>query len=178
MLVTSGERFTFFDSEKNEVVRGPATPANLTRILPLALAPAEVVALLLGAPPVPPEASAELAVDEDERAYVLSVSTPALRQSIHLATRDLRVLRVDVLGAGGYRVDYDKFEDRGAGPFARRIRLVAEQSHARIEVSLSDVELNPAPDAGLFDWMPPSGVRAIEVDAAGRPVEAGQGGVR
>jgi len=178
LLVTSGGRFAFFDSGKNEVTRGPASADNLARILPLTLAPADAVALLLGVPGPIESATPSLALDEGRRAYVLTLSGASSKQTIVADTRDLKILEMDLQGSFGYRVEYDKFEEGRARRVAHRIRLSVPERGTRVEVSLSDVELNAEDEPGLFTFAAPAGARSIEVDAEGRILPTGQSAPR
>jgi len=60
VLATDGERFALLDVGHNELRRGPACPRNVAALIRIALAPAEVAALLLGDVRIPePAASAD-----------------------------------------------------------------------------------------------------------------------
>ena len=167
VLVTADGHFSLFDSAKGVFYRGPASPENIGRLLPVSMWPADVVSILLGSPALQKGAATGLALEDELRAYRLTLSDGAVAQTLWVGTHDLRLLRSDLGGKSGYRVDYGDFADEGATPFARAIKLTAPAQDVTVNVRLSEVELNPASDPGMYVLNPPPGANVIDLDAGG-----------
>lgn len=171
-LATDGARFTLFLEEEASFYSGPASAANVGRLLPLPVEPAEVVSLLLGEVPRLEGAQATLEVDRDARAYRLTLTRGALRQQIWLGTEDLRPLRSQRRGAPGYDLEFSDYQviDQQLFPMVRKVRAVAADGSPtgnEIELRFRDLELNVALDPALFRLEPPPGARTIALDAEG-----------
>src|SRR5205823_13769959 len=70
VLVSDGQTFGLYDATAGKYIKGPATPENISLVLPVALPPQELTALMLGrAPRIPPESS-QMRVDDQRQAYV------------------------------------------------------------------------------------------------------------
>ncbi len=167
VLVTSGGRFSLFDSEKNAFYRGPATAANLARLLPMSMPPADVVSILLGDAPRIAPTKLTLTLDDDRRAYRVSASSDAATQSLLVSTRDLRVIESEIRGTPSYSLVYSDFVEDPFRAFAHRLRFTAGDQPLSVEVALSDVEVNPPADPAMYVLDPPPGARVVDVDAAG-----------
>jgi len=167
VLASDGERFGLWMAQEGAYYVGPATPANLARFLRVPLAPAEVVAMLLGrAPRIAPGAPWSLTVDGGERAYLLSTTG----QRLWIDPITTRPVKSEIsTGAGGYRVTFSDFQPAGdrAVPFPRRITLESLGAKAKIELSASKVTLNEQLDPSQFSPDPPEDVTPIELDETG-----------
>jgi hypothetical protein len=65
VLATDGRRFAFLDTNRNELRRGPACPANVASLIRIPLGPSEVAAILLGDARLPaPTGAAEAAAGD------------------------------------------------------------------------------------------------------------------
>ena len=151
---------------------GSASAANVGRLLPVPIAPAEAVALLLGDVLRLEGGSPRLKVDKDARAYLLTLTRGAVVQRIWVGAEDLRVLRADIRGAPGLRVSFGDFQAFNGLIFPMEIQVQAlhpDGSPAGTELGLKykDVELNVALEPALFTLEPPPGARRVELDAAG-----------
>ncbi len=173
ILVADAERFRLFHGPEGKFYQGPATAENLARVLPIVLPPAELTALMLGrAPRLPPE-STQLKVDEQARAYVLTLQRGPAVQTLWVDPLTFRVQRSEVRGVRAYDVLFDKFDDVKGALYPRRVKLEAKSASTMVELLYKDVEVNPQPDLTLFELAPPPNVEVIEVDAAGAPVSPG-----
>lgn len=170
MLVTDGERFGLFDVKESRYYRGPASPTNLGRFLPLVLPPAELAAVMLGrAPRITPEAS-EWRVDEALGVFVVTLKRGPVTQVLHVQPPSYRVVKSVVEGMQAYDLDFSDIETYGAATLPEKVKLSAPQAQTSVELSWKDVTVGVAPDAAMFDQEPPEGVEVVEVDEAGRPV--------
>jgi hypothetical protein len=170
VLSCDGQRFGLWVAQEGAYYVGPATPANLARFLRVPLAPAEVVAMLLGrAPRIDAKAPWELTVDHDERAYRLTARAEASSQRLWIDPVTTRPVKSEVLGAsgGGYRVTFSDVQPAGAIPFPRRITLESLGQRVKLELRAAKVALNEQIDPAQFSPDPPEDVTPIELDATG-----------
>lgn len=172
VLVTDGKDFGLYDAREAKYYRGPASPMNLARFLPVVLPPAELAALMLGrAPRIPPEAS-ELTVDPQLGVYVVTLRRGGVTQTLHVKPPSHRVVKSAVQGANAYDVEFGDIADYGAVTLPKFARLSAPTAKTTVELTWKDVTLNEPPDLTLFDLSPPEDVPVVEVDAMGNPREA------
>jgi hypothetical protein len=168
VLVSDGTRFGLWEADKGTYWEGPASAANVSRFLPVTLAPEELVALLFGeAPPFNPGPET-LSFDERDGVYRL-VSSSAGARSVSVDPETFRVRGYETSGASGYHA---RFEDFGSGPehLPKKLSLDAPGAKARLELRYTGVELNPSLPANLFAPAAPKGARIEQVDAEGRSV--------
>lgn len=171
VLVSDGVQFGLFDSEEGKYYRGPATAQNVSRFLPVALPPEELTALMLGRAPRIPYDTADLRIDEEERAYHVVLRKGDVTQSLWIDPSSHRVVRSDVRGANAYDLRFEQIERVGKATYPRRVVLHAPAASTRIELLYKDVAVNESPDLTLFELQPPANVPIIEVDAQGNPRE-------
>lgn len=172
VLVTDGKDFGLYDAREAKYYRGPASPMNLGRFLPVVLPPAELAALMLGrAPRIPPETSA-LVVDAQLGVYVVTLKRGGVTQTLHVKPPSHRVVKSEVQGANAYDVEFGDIADYGAVTLPKFARLSAPTAKTTVELTWKDVTLNEPLDLTLFDLSPPEDVPVVEVDAQGVPREA------
>jgi hypothetical protein len=176
-LATDGKAFALFVEEGATFYRGPPTAANVGRLLPVAVAPAEVVSILLGDVPRLAEAAAHLEVDRDALAYRLTLERGETRQTIWLGTEDLRLLKSETRGESGYDIVFDDYQvvDDVLFPMQMEIRTVlgdGTPAGAELFLHFKDAQLNVALDSALFALEPPPGARRVELDAQGHEIAA------
>ena len=167
-LVADGSSFQLYVVEENRFYRGPASPPNVSRFLPVVLPAEELVAVMLGEAPRIPHASAALTVDDDKRAYKLVLTQGGVTQTLWVHPTRHRVLESQVRGVDAYDLTFEDFTDAGPAYFPRTVTLVAARASTRVELRYAQVTLNAAPDTAAFTLEPPEGARVVEVDAAGR----------
>ncbi len=177
VLVVNGDRFGLYQSQENRYYTGPASPANVSRFLPIALPADELTRIMLGVAPRIPHEQAALRIDDQEcLCYVLTLRRGDVIQTLQVDPVRLRVKKSEVRGLDLYDLEFDDFKEIGKGnatTFPREVRLTAEGSRIDLQVNYRDVTLNEAPDLMMFDLAPPEDVPVIEVDVSGRPIEAG-----
>ncbi|MEW5741804.1 MAG: DUF4292 domain-containing protein [Myxococcota bacterium] len=170
VLVTDGSNVGLYDAKDGKYYRGPATPANLGRFLPVVLPPAELAALMLGrAPRLPPESS-ELSFDDKLGVYVLTLKREGVTQTLHVQPPSHRVVKSTVTGRAAYDVEFSDIADYGAVTMPKKAKLLAASAKTTVELTWKDVTLNEPPDLTLFDLTPPEDVPVVDVDAQGSPV--------
>lgn len=172
VLTTDGERFGLFDAQAGQFFRGPATPPNLGRFLPVVLPPAELAGLLMGRVPRLPGATATLGFDDQKQVYRLTLSRGSATQRLEVDPRSARVVRSTVEGVSAYGVEYGDLSALGPVTFPRRLVLSVPQASTTVELAWKELALNDSADLTLYDLSPPEGVPVVEVDARGQPVSA------
>ncbi len=170
ILVSDGETFGLFQAQESKYYRGPASPENISRFLPIVLPGHELVTILLGgAPRIGGEATA-LKVLRDPAAYELKLTDGSVTQSLIIDPVDDRVIKSEVRGIDGYDLFFDDFERAVAPALPLRIRLSAPAASTTLELRYQDVEINHKLDVSLFSQHPPAGVPIVEVDSRGNPL--------
>lgn len=169
VLVTDGKDFGLYDAKEGKYYRGPASPANLARFLPLVLPPAELASLMLGRAPRIPAESSTLSVDDKLGVYVLTLKKGPVTQVLHVQPPSNRVVKSTVEGVRAYDLEFSDIADYGAVTLPRRIQLVAQSAKTTVELTWKDVTVNEPPDLTLFDLSAPEDVPVVEVDESGNP---------
>ncbi|MFZ5471009.1 MAG: DUF4292 domain-containing protein [Myxococcota bacterium] len=170
VLVSDGQRFGLFQAEEGKYYTGPSSPQNISRFLPLVLAPEELTALMLGRAPRIPAERVELKVDVEERRYVLILTSGPVTQTLHIHLQNHRVLVSEVRGVNSYDLAFENIDSVKGVTYPRRVLLEAPGASTELELNYKDVEVNSAPDLTMFELEPPANVPVIEVDALGQPV--------
>jgi len=170
VLVTDGETFGLYDSQSGQYFKGPASPPNLARFLPVVLPPRELAALLLGRVARVPAEDGEMSMDDKKGVYVLTLKNGPVTQRLEIEPPSYRVVKSTVTGVRAYDVEMGDIADYGAVTLPKRIVLDAPSAKTRVELVYKDVSVNEPPDMTLFDMEPPEDVPVVEVDAAGRTV--------
>lgn len=167
VLISDGERFSLYDADKNVFYEGPATVEAMSRFLPIALAPVEVVALMLGQVPRIPAADGRLILDTDHRRYVLTLQYQQATQVLEIDPKTLDVLRSTVRGVNAYDLELGDFQDEPGGRFPHEITLSANQANVVLTYRYTDVKVNGEPDLSMFHAEPPKSAKVVQLDARG-----------
>src|SRR5215218_10329768 len=126
VLVSDGRRFGLYQAQENRYYRGPATPENLSRFLPVVIPGEELVALMLGQAPRLAVAPVSVRSDAKEGGYVLTLEgeVPSAQGGRVKATQVLvvhpqhyRVLRSEVRGVSAYDLRFTDFLQSGRVTF-------------------------------------------------------------
>ncbi len=177
VLTSDGERFALYDAKSGSYYRGRPTPENVSSLLPLALPPGELVAILCGAAPIRPGAPASvsgrdglavLAVGRGDAAWEVGVGA-------ELAVEQARLPPGGPGGPPGYALEFGLFRHQAGRRFPTELTLTAT-APKQVQVTLAwkgDLEVNRPPDPGLFRLDPPRGARVIDLvpGAPAPPVE-------
>jgi hypothetical protein len=172
VLVVNGESFGLYHSQENRYYTGPATPANISRFLPVALPTEELTRLMLGVAPTIPYETAELKIDEKCPCYVLTLHKGEITQRLEIEPSLHRVQKSEVRGVRTYDLEMSGFTRKGDVPFPKEIRLKSTAAKVDLQLRYKDFELNQAPDMTLFELSPPEDVPVVQVDAYGQPVSS------
>lgn len=161
-LVSDGRTLSLYSLEEKRFWQGGATPANLARLVPIAMAPESLSALLRGTLPVIRHQTATVGWNGEEGWYQLDLEGQGgRRQRIFLEPGTLRVAGAqewvgDVLQ---YRARLGDYSGTADDAVPRRMRLEAPGDDLRIDVEVVDHRLNPELPDAAFVLDPPRGIR-------------------
>ena len=148
VLVADQGNFSLLDLRNNVFYRGPATPRNLSRLIPAPLTADQLVALITGAIP---EGGEPLTAKRDDDGYLLG-----LQQELVWLGNDMRVRRVE---RGGWSVVLDD-HDEGV---PHTIHLEAPSRNTKVDLRLSKVATGKPPPDTAFRLTPPAGMRVEDL---------------
>jgi hypothetical protein len=170
VLVTAAGRFWFYDAREKVLYRGAATPANLSRLVPLPISAEDLVSILLGTPPLLQGGEPVSAVADRarlrlqlQRADVTEELWIGARAVVEKAERKV----AGGAGPGSYEVEFSAHQERGGGWFPGLVSLRSAPAHVELDLTWTDVEVNGAVDPRLFQPPAPKGVRIVEVGEGG-----------
>ena len=172
VLVSDGVSFGVFDGKVGKYFHGPASAQAVARILPIALPPSELAALLLGRAPRIPQDSAQMRFDPDKSVFLLTLKKGAVTQLLTVPLPTYRVVESRITGIDAYDLQFENIETVGAATYPRRVVLTATGSKLRIELNYRDVAVNEPPDLTLYEMIAPANVPSVEVDGHGVPRDA------
>ncbi|HTO97686.1 MAG TPA: DUF4292 domain-containing protein [Myxococcales bacterium] len=164
VLVADQGRFALLDLRNNVFYRGPATPENLSRLIPAPLRDDELVSLITGDLPELPDSRPESAAREGD-GYRLVLASPRLRQEVVLGG-DLRLLEVRRLDAQRnlfWSVGLDEHDDSSGAQLPRLLHLEAPPGRIKVDLRLRNVVAGKPPPSGAFLLGAPEGMRVEEV---------------
>ena len=160
ILVSDGQRFVLFQAETGVWLGGPATPENLARIIPVALPPEQLVAMLLGRAPRLADDHPELQVDAEANAFRIDLHAGDQTQQLWVDPGLHRVVRSQISGPRGYGLTFEEFTDVRQVPFPRKLSF---RGPAAVTLEYTDPRLGEVPPESLFRAEPPTGARVEEV---------------
>lgn len=160
---TEGRTLWAFPPQQGARYEGPATDANLARLLGAPLDVADLVDVLLGVPPAR-EPFGPPGLERDGAEWVLTLPYRGGFQEVRFAADTLDVTRIEERrDAGGtQRVGFADYADG----FARRLELAGEGGQTATIV-FDQVEPNVPIDAAVF--VPPPARRVLPLEQAGAP---------
>ena len=172
VLVASGGRFSLYDPQKKVLYTGAATPENLSRLVPVPVAAAELVEILLGSAPLPEDRPVDVAPDGRHLRLRFEEDGARLDAWIgaHAAVEKAARSVAGGAGPGSWKVEFSEHRAHGAAWFPDFFALRSDAANVRLELRWEQLEVNGALDPALFELRPPKGVQVIDVDeVAGTP---------
>jgi outer membrane lipoprotein-sorting protein len=167
-LVTDGKSFALYDIAKKRYYKGPATPENVSRLLPIRMHPQEIALLLLGSAPVIAHDSVELARERCKTSYriLLAKRDGSAKQVLTVDAQELRPLQSRVYANGDllYEVRFENPSPMGGFPLPRRIRFLAPRD--KVDILLlygDDLAVNEKSEDDLFQLEVPRGATVEEL---------------
>jgi outer membrane lipoprotein-sorting protein len=177
VLAASGGTLSLYDARERVLYRGPATPQNLARLVPLPLSPSDLVDILCGSAPL----AGEPVRAEPGRGHVTLELAAGARTQVLRVGSSAAVERssVRVAGAPGAALDLEFTSSEAAldARFPADVSLAAEEPRVRMSLAWVEAERNPALDAALFSPGIPRGARVVELDEV-RPQSPFTGALR
>ena len=164
VLVADQGRFALLDLRSNVFYRGPATPENLSRLIPAPLRDEELVALITGDIPELPGGRPDSAA-RDGDGYRLVIASSRLRQEVTLGA-DLRVVQVrrfDTKNELLWSVVLDEHDDSSGAQVPRLLHLEAPLGKTKVDLRLRNILAGKPPPSGAFLLGAPPGMRVEEV---------------
>jgi Domain of unknown function (DUF4292) len=160
VMVAKSGIFSLLDLRAGVFYRGPATPKNLSRLVPVPFRPEELVAALTGAVP---ELSGAQATDSKRTAdgTQLTFTKDGVTQQVLLG-KDLRVLQVqrtDEKGKPLWSMKLDQHQDS----VPTLLHLDAPEAKTQVDLRLRNVVTGKEPPASAFQLAVPQGMRVEEV---------------
>jgi hypothetical protein len=168
VLVSDGERFGLHQVSEGRFYRGPASPENLSRFLPVVLPAGELLGLLLGQAPVLAGARPEVRWDGERGAWALELRVGGVVQRLLVDGVDYRVRESRVEGMSAYDLRFSDVRRVGGAFLPHVLALEARAAETELELVYKDPEVNAPVDLGLFDLASPPDVPVVEVDEQGR----------
>lgn len=164
-LTSDGRTLAIYDLEKKRFFRGPASNANLARLIPVKLAPDSLAALLRGTLPIIAHETATVAWDGEHGWYQLDLVGKSRRQRIHFEPEGLRITEAREWRGETqiYRAQLGDWSGAGATALPRRMRLTAP-GDVRVDALVVDAEVNPELPAEAFVLPPPEGIAVEPLD--------------
>jgi outer membrane lipoprotein-sorting protein len=171
VLATAGGALSLYDARAGVLYRGPATPQNLARLIPVPLSPEDLAAILCGAAPLI-DGVAERA--EPGRGFVTlelvaGERTESLRVGPGAAVQRAALRVAGAAGPSGWDLAIARADAPGGGTFAEEVTLSAESPEVRLRLAWQEAEWNAPIDAALFSPAPPRGVRIVDLGEAPPP---------
>lgn len=170
-LVTDGERFGLYLAPEGKYYRGPASPVNLARFLPVVIPPRELAAILLGRAPRISSEDPRMGFDEQKQQLTLTLTRGEGKQTLWVQPPSYRVVRSVPENLPAYELAFDDVVAQQGLTLPRKAILDAAGAGTHVELHWKEVAVNEAPDLSLYQFEPPEGVPVVEVDAAGKPSE-------
>jgi hypothetical protein len=161
-LGADGATLWAYPSSERTRYEGPATPANVTRLLGAPMAISDVVDVLLGTPPARRPSATPAVQVTVEREYRLTLPLADGSQDVWFAEDGYTVRRAEETrrGRAPLRVAFEDYQDG----FPHAIVIESPASGEKLQLTYGAVEPNVALDAALF--APPPAPRVLPIEAA------------
>ncbi len=154
VLVTDGARYELFRADDRSYHSGPVHPGLLLEQTHLDLTPEEVIGLLLGMPTPDPTlvpSAALINADSTVRLDLADAEGRVRRRAHFDAGGLLRSLEVlDAEGEWLWTAGFDDYAPVDGVDFAHAVTLDVAAGGTRAEITLKDVQLNPALSPDIF----------------------------
>lgn len=169
ILVSDGRRLVTHVLLQNIFGEGSATPENMAAITGLHVAPAHLVRLLLGLPPLPVQIEkTALYGPDDDHAYLLRGQESPFTERLWLSDDDLSLLRGELYNRKSLRL---RFWYSPVKHGLRSLFLEEPLKRVVVEVSYRSYNLNPDLPRELFRISQPAqGAQVVNMDAAVAPL--------
>jgi outer membrane lipoprotein-sorting protein len=158
-FATNGTELQLLNVSDSSFQYGPATSANMAKLLPLAplhLGPAQWVGLLMGDPPIADHA--QLRWDGYSGRYLLEWEEGPWSHGVAIDPQSNQITAME-LSRPGEKAMRVELSDRLPSGLASRLQVEAPNVAAQIKIQLRDVVLEPDVDDDAFAIEPPKGAK-------------------
>lgn len=173
VLVSNGDRFALYDQKEQKFFKGPSTPNNIAKLLPVWLTGDEVVGLGIGEPPWGgcfTKGAARLFIDRDKGRYRVECAAPTgrawQRDVYEVDPRTLAVVETTRLNADGslsHRIRFSDHANVAGVLLPKRIKYENKSKEVDILIKVVEADLNEKFEPGTFELEAPRGVPTVEV---------------
>lgn len=169
VVVSDGRRLVAHALLQNILVEGSATPDNVAAVTGFRVAPAHLVRLLLGLPPLSIQVEkTELYGPDDDHAYLLREQESSFTQRLWLSDDGLSLLRGELYDRQTLRL---RFQYSPAGHELRSLLLEEPLKQMAVEVSYRSYNLNLELPRELFRIpQPAQGAQVVNLDTGLAPL--------
>lgn len=165
VMATDGQRFSSFERGGQVCRVGRACAANMARLVPLGLPPNELVAAILGLPPILEDAEPEASWDAERGAWKLGLAKPPWRQELWVKPPQMVIL-ASILYRDGKRtasIAYGTHGTLGSDGPPRKMRMRWADDKVDVSIELRDVDLNEVIESDAFTVPCPRGMAQLEL---------------
>ncbi len=159
-LASDGSRLMIYDAKEGRFFLGPASADALGRLLPVELSPPELSNLLRGAIPMIEYTDSKVDWNRETGRYQLTLTGPERIQEIEFEPEFLRVTQFEIRHTGSvlYTVRLGDYSGTGSAIVPKRIRFTVPSKNLRVDLSVTEVTLNPPIPDTTFTLTPPRGI--------------------
>lgn len=163
VVASDGRRLAAHAPLEHTFLEGSATPDNVAAVAGIRVAPAHLVRLLLGLPPLPIQIEKAVVYrPDDNHGYLLRERESPFTQRLWVSDDDLTLLRGELYDWKSLILRF-RYSPEGYGLYS----LLLEEPSRRVvvEVSYRSYDLNPELPGGLFQLPHPAGrARVVDLD--------------
>lgn len=166
VLTANNGTLAAWERSSSTVYRGRASAANLARYVQVDLPVATAVELLLGTPPLEIDGTA---VVSDDDGLIKVWQERQARIQVGWFNAALEPLRYEEQTGDGHvalRVSFDAYTRVGGLQVPSRLRVELPDEERRVEIALSETEINPELPPAVFVLQTPAGSQDVALDRA------------
>ena len=166
VLTAENGAIAAYARQEDTVYRGRASSENLSRYARLWMPIPDLVDLVLGTPPMRPSAQERVTFDSQMGAVRWWRALDRGAQVVWFSDKALPVA-AEELGSDGsarWQATYAAYEQHEEVPIATQIRFELPTQERVLDLTLDDVDINPALDESVFDLQVPPGSKVINID--------------
>ncbi len=167
VMATDGKRFVSFERGGERCLVGDACPANMARLVPIALSPQQLAPALLGRPPVLDLPQKRLGWDARTNLYLVTLGPDAgTHQQVFISPKDFRIVGT-VLYDAAERVASIEYVGGDRVPQT----LIYKAKDVDVSVTLNKIDLDLPADAEAFALACPDGMLRQEMPCVQAPLQ-------
>ena len=164
VLAVDGPELFLYDARERVLYRGAASAANVARLVPVALPPADLVTVLCGSAPVLDGLPLDASPVDGALRLTLKRGDEAQRLDVGAGAAVLRA-RLSRLGAVSLELDLTGHRPLGGAALPTQLAARAPLQRTALTLRWKSLEVNAPLDPALFRLAPPDGARVVDLDA-------------